>query len=57
MVAVKLPDIMSGSIICENILSRVLEWLVILVGFKIIGISELEATELKNSFVSFAEYI
>ena len=33
MVAVKLPDIMSGSITFENILSiRVLEWLVILVG-------------------------
>ena len=32
MVAVKLPDIMSGSITFENILSiRVLEWLVILV--------------------------
>ena len=56
MVAVKLPDIMSGSITFENILSRVLEWLVILVGCKIIGISELEARELKNSFVSFAEY-
>ena len=44
MVAVKLPDIMSGSITFENILSiRVLEWLVILVGCKIKGISELEA--------------
>ena len=33
MVAVKLPDIMSGSITFENILSiRVLEWLMILVG-------------------------
>ena len=32
MVAVKLPDIMSGSITFENILSvRVLEWLVIIV--------------------------
>ena len=47
---------MSGSITFENILSRVLEWLVILVGCKIIGISELEARELKNLFVSFAEY-
>ena len=56
MVAVKLPDIMSRSITFENILPRVLEWLVILVGCKIIGISELEARELKNSFVSFAEY-
>ena len=42
MVAIKLPDIMSGSIIFENILSvRVLEWLVILVGCKIKGINEL----------------
>ena len=52
MVAVKLPDIMSGSIIFENILSiRVLEWLVILVGCKMKGINELEAKESKNSFV------
>ena len=40
MVAVKLPDIMSGSITFENILAiRVLEWLVILVGCKFKGIS------------------
>ena len=46
MVAVKLPDIMSGSIKLENILSiRVVEWLVILVGCKIKGINELEARE------------
>ena len=46
MVAVKLPDIMSGSITYENISSiRVLEWLVILVGHKIKGINELEARE------------
>ena len=53
MVAVKLPDIMPGSIITvENILSiRVLEWLVILVDCKIQGINELEARESKNSFV------
>ena len=39
MVAVKLPDLMSGSITSENILSiRVLECLVILVGCKINGI-------------------
>ena len=51
MVAVKLPGIMSGSITFENILStRVLEWLVILVGCKIKGINELEARESKNSF-------
>ena len=52
IVAVKLPDIMSGSITFKNILSiRVLEWLVILVGCKIKGINELEARESKNSFV------
>ena len=52
MVAVKLPDIMSGSITFENILSmRVLEWLVILVGCTIKGINESEARESKNSFV------
>ena len=50
--AVKLPDIISGSITFENILSiRVLEWLVILAGCKIKGISELEVRESKNSFV------
>ena len=49
MVAVKLPDIMSGSITFENILSiRILEWLVILFGCKIKGINELEAKEPKN---------
>ena len=43
-VAVKLPDIISGSIIFENILSiRVLEWLVILIACKIKDIIELEA--------------
>ena len=53
MVAVKLPNIMSGSITFENILSiRVLEWLVILVGCRIKGINELEARESKNSLVS-----
>ena len=47
MVAVKLPDIMSGSITFEKILSiRVLEWLVILVGCK--GTNESEARESKN---------
>ena len=52
IVAVKLPDLMSGSIKFKNILSiRVLEWLVILVGCKIKGINEFEARESKNSFV------
>ena len=52
MVAVKLPDIMSGSMMFENILSvRVLEWLVILVSCKIKGINELDASESKNSLV------
>ena len=41
MVAVKLPDTISGSITFENILSiRVLEWLVILVGCKIEGMND-----------------
>ena len=41
MVAVKLSDIMSGSVTFENILSiRVLEWLVILVGCKVESINE-----------------
>ena len=49
MVAVKLPNIMSGSITFESILSIiVLEWLVILVGCKIKGVNELEARESKN---------
>ena len=51
MVAVKLPDIITGSITVENIFIRVLEWLVILVGCKIKGINELETRESKNSFV------
>ena len=42
----KLPEILTGSITFENILSiRVLEWLVLLVGCKIEGINELEARE------------
>ena len=46
MVAVKLPDNMSGSTTFENVLFiNVLEWLVILVGCKIKGIKELEARE------------
>ena len=52
MVEDKLPDIMSGSITFENTLStRVLEWLVILVGCKIKGINQLEARESRNLFV------
>ena len=52
MLAVKLPDIISESIMFEKILSiRVLEWLVILVGCKIKGINELDASESKNSLV------
>ena len=50
--ALKLSDIISGSITFENILSiGVLEWLVILVGFKIKDINELEARESENSLV------
>ena len=52
MVGVKLPDVVSGSITLENVLSiRVLEWLVILGSCKIKGINELEARESKNLFV------
>ena len=52
MVAVKLPDIMSGSRTFENILPiTVLECLVILVGRTVDGINELETRESKNSFV------
>ena len=53
MAAVKLPDIMSGSITLENILFiRVFEWLLILVGCKIKGINESKGRESKNSLVS-----
>ena len=54
IVAVMLPDIISGEIKLENILSmRVFEWLVILVGCKIYGIKELETSEFKKSFVDW----
>ena len=44
--AFKLPEILTGSITFENILSiRVFEWLILLVGCKIEGINELEARE------------
>ena len=57
MVAVKLPDIMSGSITFENILSiRVLEWLVILVDCKIKYINELEEGDLKIHLSDYAHY-
>ena len=46
MVSAKLPNIMSGSLTFENVLSiRVLEWLVILIVCKIKGINELEVRE------------
>ena len=49
MVAIKLPDIMSGSITFKNISSiTVLEWLIFLVGCKIKGINELKSRESKN---------
>ena len=54
MEAVKLPDIISVSLNFWNILStRRLEWLVMLVGCKIKGINEIEASECKN-WPSFA---
>ena len=52
MMAVKSPNIMSASIMLENILSiGVIEWLVIPVGCKIKGINELDASESKSSLV------
>ena len=49
-----LPDIISGEIKLENILSmRVFEWLVILVGCKIYELKELEASESEKSFVGW----
>ena len=45
----KLPDIISGSIMLQNILSiRVLEWIVILIGCEIKGINELDESDSKN---------
>ena len=56
--AVKLLNIMSGSITFENILFiRVLEWLVFLVGYKIKGINEVEVKEnLKINWSDYAHY-
>ena len=54
IVAVMLPDIISGEVKQENIMSvRVFEGLVILVGCKIYGIKELKASESKKSFVGW----
>ena len=53
MVVVKLPDIMSGSMMFEKILSiRVLLWIVIMVGCKIKGINKFDARESKDSLVA-----
>ena len=50
--AIKLPDIVSGSTTFKKILSvRVFESLFILVGCKIKGINELEARESESSYV------
>ena len=52
MVAVELPDVMSGLITFENMLPvSVLEWLVLLVPCKIKGKIELEPRKSKNSLV------
>ena len=52
---VVLPDIISGEIKFENILSmKVFQWLATLVGCEIRGIKELQACELnKTSFVGW----
>ena len=53
MGAVKSPDIITGSMTVEHILSiTVLKWQVILVGCKIKGLNDLETRESKSSFVS-----
>ena len=57
MMADKLTDIMSRSIMFENILFvRVLVWLVISVGYKIKGIDELEASASKMHCSDYAHY-
>ena len=49
---VKLPEIASGEIVLEDILSvSVLKWEVNQVGCKIYGTKELEARESRNSLV------
>ena len=58
VVAVMLPDKIDigkiGKIKLQKLLSmRVFEWLVILVGCKIYGIKELEASESKKSFAGW----
>ena len=56
MVAVKLPDVLSESMMFGKILSiRVLEWLVILVVCKIRGINQLDASESKNSLAGLCK--
>ena len=53
MGAVKSPDIITGSMTFEHILSiTVLKWQVILVGCKIKGLNDLETRESKNSLAS-----
>ena len=57
MVAVKSPNIMSGSVTFENILSiQVLEWLVILFGCQIKGLNELKEENLKIHLSDYAHY-
>ena len=57
MVAVELPDITSGSITFENMLSvSVLEWLVLLVGCEITGTNDFEARESKNLLSHYSQY-
>ena len=57
MVAVILPDIISGEIKLENISSmRVFEWLVILVGCTIYGIKELEQVKLRHHLLADDHY-
>ena len=57
MVAIKLPDIMSGLRTLDNIFSvGVLDWLIILVVCKIKGINELKPRESKILLSDYAHY-
>ena len=60
MMAVKSPDSMSGSIMCDNILPvRDLEKLLILVGCKTHSINELDKIETRNFmlFLFFRDFV
>ena len=53
IVAVMLPDIISGEILENTLSMTVFEWIVILMRYKIYGKKELEASESKKSFAGW----